>query len=70
MNKKFTDDVELRQEILLQLNKNKKNYGKPYCPCVLPEYWNDDFICPCKNFRDNISVGEECHCGLYIKISD
>lgn len=70
MKKKFTDDIELRNEILLQLKNNKINYGEPYCPCVLPECWNEDFICPCKNFRDNTSIGDECHCGLYIKIKD
>lgn len=64
----FTKDTELKNEIISKLKENKNKYGKPYCPCVNPEMYNDDTICPCKNFRDNVSIGEECHCGLYIKV--
>ena len=26
-----------------------------------------DYICPCKDYRDNIEKGEPCRCGLFIK---
>lgn len=68
-NIKFTEDKELRDEILKQLQANKKNYGKAYCPCVNPEFYNEDYICPCKDFQENIQVGESCHCGLWTKIN-
>lgn len=40
-----------------------KNDG--YCPCQLEK--TDDTKCICKDFIENVSVGEKCHCGLYIK---
>lgn len=67
MKKKFTNDIVLKSEIISALTKNKRLFGAPYCPCVNPDNYNEDTICPCKNFRENTSVGEECHCGLYIK---
>lgn len=69
MKKQFTEDIELRNEILSKLKENKEKYGECYCPCVIPSFYSEDTICPCKNFREEVSVGEECHCGLYIKIS-
>lgn len=68
MRKKFTEDIELRNAILIQLQENKEKTGYPYCPCVNPLNWNEDYVCPCKNFREAIPIGEECHCGLYIKL--
>ncbi|MGM9858076.1 MAG: ferredoxin-thioredoxin reductase catalytic domain-containing protein [Bacilli bacterium] len=70
MKKKFTEDDELKEEILSQLKNINKTYGKPYCPCVNPEAYNADIICPCKEFRENIPVGEECHCGLWVKVEE
>lgn len=70
MKKKLTDDIDLRNEILIKLKENNRQYGKPYCPCVNPEFYSDDYICPCKDFRTNCKTGEECHCGLYIKIEE
>ena len=63
----LTDDVELKTEILEGLKKNKEQYGERYCPCVNPSEYNEDYICPCKDFRENVKGGEHCHCGLYIK---
>lgn len=69
MKKKFTEDIELRNEILSKLKENKEKYGDCHCPCILPSLYNEDTICPCKNFREEVFVGEKCHCGLYIKVS-
>lgn len=70
MKKKITDDKELREDILNALKRNKEIFGEPHCPCVNPNFYNEDTICPCKNFREDTPVGEECHCGLYTKISE
>lgn len=63
---------ELVAEIRAKLNDNKEKYGKQYCPCVLPNNHNENTICMCKEFRDQIERGElgECHCGLYQIVED
>lgn len=68
------EDMVLVAEIRAALSKNKSLYGKQYCPCV-PEFKycvdNDqDFVCPCKDFRENVKAGETCHCGLYVKVEE
>ena len=59
---KITEDKELKELILTRL---KENQG--YCPCSLLK--NQDTICMCKDFRENVKLGA-CHCGLYIKYQD
>lgn len=68
---KTTDDIVLAAEIRAALRKNKQFYGNFYCPCV-PSYKYctskaNDYICPCKDFRENVKEGHQCRCGLYIK---
>ena len=58
-------------EIRDALNKNKELFGERFCPCV-PSYKYctqnaKDYICPCKDFRENVKEGDTCHCGLFIK---
>ena len=36
-----------------------------YCPCLLER--NANTKCPCKEFREQQSVGS-CHCGRYFKV--
>lgn len=66
---RISDDKELVQEIRAKLAANKEQYGKQFCPCVLPPLYssenNQDYVCMCKKFRD-MEEGE-CHCGLYVK---
>lgn len=74
MNMKLTDDIVLAAEIRAALRKNKELYGDFYCPCV-PSYKyctqnDEDYVCPCKDFKENKKVGEKCRCGLYIKEED
>lgn len=38
-----------------------------YCPCMLED--TPDTKCMCRDFRENVAVGELCHCGLFRKIS-
>lgn len=65
-------DKNIVAEIRSSLSENKKVYGKQYCPCVLPSNHNDDTVCMCKEFRDQMDRGElgECHCGLYVIVND
>lgn len=69
MTIRLSDDKELVEEIQNKLKENEEKYGKRFCPCILPvEYEsenNADYICMCKEFREQESG--ECHCGLYIK---
>lgn len=59
---------ELVAEIRNKLKENKEKYGKQYCPCVLPHNHNEDTVCMCKEFREQMESREpgECHCGLYV----
>ena len=66
MTIKTNSDKELVKEIRNKLKENKDKYGKEYCPCSLIH--NDDTICMCKEFREQIEG--ECHCGLYVKVQD
>jgi ferredoxin-thioredoxin reductase catalytic subunit len=54
-------NAELVAEIRAKI---KENNG--HCACVVN--FNNDTKCMCKEFREQISRGEEgeCHCGLYI----
>ena len=69
MRIKESNDKELVSEIRKKLKDNKEKYGKQFCPCVIPtEYESknkDDYVCMCKEFREQEEG--ECHCGLYIK---
>lgn len=58
-------DLDLRNEAERQLNENKIKYGKRYCPCALE--LSKDWICPCREFREQQTEGE-CHCGRYKKV--
>ena len=58
-------NTELKELAESQLQDSKNKYGKRYCPCALE--LNQDWICPCKVFRERDSEGE-CHCGRYIKV--
>lgn len=68
------EDLVLVAEIRDKLRNNKVLYGKPYCPCV-PSFKyctqnEQDYVCPCKNFREEVPAGETCHCGLYVKTEE
>ena len=64
----MNSNKELVAEIRAKLKDNKEKYGKQYCPCVLPNNHNDDTVCMCKEFREQMDRQEpgECHCGLYV----
>ena len=68
----INQDNNIVENIRSALAENKKQYGKQYCPCVLPTNHNENTVCMCKEFRDQIDRGElgECHCGLYVITND
>lgn len=62
---KQTEDKELLEEILRQLEENDH-----YCPCSLTKTSDDK--CLCKAFRETINANKsgtfECNCGRYIAV--
>ena len=50
------------QKVVDAINK-RLLITKGQCPCLSPEEWNYDTMCPCKVFRES----GDCHCTLYIK---
>lgn len=52
---------------LVELIKQELKENEGYCPCVVNSKGQKKYKCPCEDFRYNISIGESCHCGLYIK---
>ena len=69
MGIRLSEDKELVAEIDKKLKENKEKYGKAFCPCVLPTLYesdnSEDYICMCKEFREQVSG--ECDCGKFIK---
>ena len=61
MKVELNTDAELVQQIREAL---KENDG--FCPCEIEK--NFDTKCMCRDFRENVAVGEYCHCGLYKKL--
>ena len=57
-----SENNELVKEIR---NELKDNEG--YCPCVYQSKCKPEYKCVCKDFKENVPVGQSCHCGLYIK---
>ena len=61
MKVELNTDTVMVQEIRQAL---KENGG--FCPCEIEQ--TPDTKCMCKDFRENVAVGDYCHCGLYKKI--
>lgn len=58
-------DKQLVAKINEGLKENVILYGKPFCPCVLEDFYTNDVVCPCKDFREMKSG--TCKCGKFIK---
>ena len=65
MKIKLSDDKELIEEVNRQLDRNYVLYGARYCPCAIVH--DEDSICPCKIFREEVEEGS-CPCGKYVKV--
>lgn len=68
---KLNEDKVIVAEIQAALRKNKELFGERFCPCIPTPFYSNanykDYICPCKDFRENVKAGELCHCQLYVK---
>ena len=62
MKQHITNNVEIKNIVLQGL---KQNEG--YCPCIVNSKGKERYKCPCEDFRNNVKVGETCHCGLFVK---
>lgn len=58
----LTDDKDIRDAVLEGLKINKG-----YCPCVINSQGDKNYKCPCKEFREEIEIGNYCYCGLFHK---
>ena len=58
----ITENKELAATIRQEL---KENEG--FCPCVYQSKGKPEYKCFCKDFRENVQVGNACYCGLYVK---
>lgn len=65
MKKHLNPNKEIVELILEGLKNNNS-----YCPCIYQSNGKAEYKCPCKDFRENVKIGEACHCGLYIKDSN
>jgi ferredoxin-thioredoxin reductase catalytic subunit len=56
--------------VIRGLVRNKKKFGKRYCPCRLrsgDEEKDRAIECPCIYHRDEVANQGSCHCNLYFK---
>jgi ferredoxin-thioredoxin reductase catalytic subunit len=56
--------------VVCGLLKNKKKYGKYYCPCKVVTGAEDIDLaneCPCYYHEMDIALDGKCHCNLYIR---
>ena len=69
---RLSEDKELVEELRQREKENKDKYGEQFGPCVIQtEYESEnkeDYICMCKEFREQDSG--ECHCGLFVKTKE
>lgn len=61
----ITEDKAISEIILRGLHENDG-----YCPCIYESKGKPEYKCRCKDFIENVKVGEACHCGLFIKDSE
>ena len=54
------------KEIVATIRQALKENGG-YCPCIFESKGKEKYRCICQDMRENVPVGEACHCGLYIK---
>jgi ferredoxin-thioredoxin reductase catalytic subunit len=63
-------DEDHLNTVIRGLVRNKKKFGRPYCPCRLrsgDEERDRAIECPCVYHKDEIAKDGHCHCLLYYK---
>lgn len=58
--------VNTDKELVNLIREGLRN-NDGYCPCILHSKGKEEYKCICKDMRENVPVGQTCHCGLYIK---
>ena len=58
--------VNTDKELVNLIREGLRN-NDGYCPCVMNSKGKEEYKCICKDMRENVPVGQTCHCGLYIK---
>lgn len=56
--------------VIRGLVRNRKKFGRPYCPCRLRsgDAEKDRAIeCPCAFHKDEVATLGHCHCNLFFK---
>ena len=64
-----TDEKQLGT-VIRGLVRNKKRFGRPYCPCRLrsgDEEKDRAIECPCSFHKEEVANQGHCHCHLYFK---
>lgn len=63
-------DKKQLDTVIRGLVRNKKKFGRPYCPCRLrsgDEEKDREIECPCIYHKDEVATQGSCHCRLYYK---
>lgn len=69
---KLNPDKQKVHEVVVGLARNKMDFGKPFCPCMVMRISGNPVedkkrICPCYWHRKDIELDGECECGLFVK---
>jgi ferredoxin-thioredoxin reductase catalytic subunit len=63
-------DEKQLSTVIRGLVRNKKKFGRPYCPCRIrsgDEEKDRAIECPCVYHKDEVTKEGHCHCNLYHK---
>ncbi len=58
--------VNTDKELVNLIREGLRN-NDGYCPCIMNSKGKEEYKCICQDMRENVLVGQTCHCGLYVK---
>lgn len=58
--------VNTDKELVNLIREGLRN-NDGYCPCIMNSRGKEEYKCICQDMRENVPVGQTCHCGLYVK---
>ena len=69
---KLNPHAEKVKELIDGLARNYIEFGRAYCPCMVPRISKDETenrkrICPCAFHKEDIERDGQCECGLFIR---
>lgn len=69
---KLNPDRERVHELVVSLARNKIDFGKAFCPCMVMRISGDPSedvrrICPCAWHKRDIELDGQCECGMFVK---